>query len=117
MIENTSVQDLLSDVQDMKASGYRLIQICGTPVGELIEVLYAFEKDDDVKCLKFTIDAVEPELHSVTAIYSYAFVYENEIHDLFGITFKNISLDFGGNFYKLSKKTPWNPVTGKGGAN
>jgi len=117
MIESTAVQDLLSNAQDMKAAGYRLIQICGTPAGESIEVLYSFEKDNDVKSWKYTIGAVDPELHSVTAIYPYAFVYENEIHDLFGITFKNISLDFGGNFYKIAKKTPWNPVTGKGGEN
>jgi len=117
MIENMAVQDLLPSVQDLKAAGYRLVQICGTLAGDSIEVMYSFEKDNALKSCKFMVDAVAPELQSVTAIYPYAFVYENEIHDLFGITFKSLSLDFGGNFYKISMKTPWNPAFGKGGEN
>ena len=111
------VSDLLAIIQDTKTEGYRLGQACATLAGENIEVLYTFEKDNILKNLKFVVDAKEPELQSITAIYSYAFIYENEMHDLFGITFKNLSLDYGGKFFKISEETPWNPLYEKGGEN
>ena len=117
MIEIKEVQDLLAVVQDTKFSGYRLGQICATLAGESIEVLYSFEKDNILKNYKFIVDARAPELQSITAIYHYAFIYENEMHDLFGIKFKNLALDYGGNFYKVSVDTPWNPLFEKAGDN
>ena len=101
--------ELLSSVSDMKSAGYRLGQACATKTEEGIEVLYCFEKDNNIKSLKVTIDDKAPELQSVSGIYGYAFIYENELHDLFGITFKNLSLDYGGKFFKVSQGTPWNP--------
>jgi len=116
-IESAAVQDLLAIVQDIKAQGFRLGQICATVAGETLEILYTFEKGNVLQNYKFVIDAKAPEMQSVTAIYHYAFVYENEIHDLFGVKFKNLALDYGGGFYKLSKETPWNPLFGNGGEN
>jgi ech hydrogenase subunit D len=109
--------DLLAAVQDLKSEGYRLGQACATAVGENLEVLYTFEKDNVLKNYKLSVDAKSPELQSITAIYGYAFIYENEMHDLFGITFKNLGLDYGGKFFKISKETPWNPLYEKGGEN
>jgi len=128
-IPSSDIKDLLAITQDLKAEGYRLGQICATlnrqinkqkdfdfRLGQIlkagnsaIEILYTFVKDNRVKNYKFILSAVSPRVQSITAIYPYAFVYENEIHDLFGITFKNLTPDYGGNFYKLAKKTPWNP--------
>ena len=117
MMEIREAQDLLAIVQDTKSLGYRLVQICATLVDESIEVLYTFEKKNELQNYKFVIDARTPELQSITAIYHYAFIYENEMHDLFGVTFKNLALDYGGTFYKVSKDTPWNPLFGKEGDN
>jgi hypothetical protein len=39
------------------------------------------------------------------------------MHDLFGITFRNLALDYGGHFFKIAEKTPWNPKASKGGEN
>ena len=116
-IITSPVGDLLAIMQDTKTAGYRLGQACATLAGENIEVLYTFEKDNILKNLKFVVDAKQPELQSITAIYSYAFIYENEMHDLFGITFKNLSLDYGGKFFQISEETPWNPLCEKGGEN
>ena len=117
MIETVAAQDLLAIVQDLKAAGNRLGQICATAAGESLEVLYSFEKENILKNLKVIIDAKAPELQSITAMYSYAFIYENEIHDLFGVKFKNLGLDYGGHFYVISEETPWNPALAKGGEN
>jgi len=114
-IRPAAAQDLLALVQNTKSEGYRLGQICATAAGEALEILYTFEKDNILKSCKLTIDAKAPELQSVTAIYPYAFIYENEMHDLFGIEFKNLALNYGGKFFKISKAAPWNPALAEGG--
>ena len=115
MIENKDTRELLALVQDAKSAGWRLGQACATTTGDLIELLYTFEKDEQLMSYRFTIDARTPEVQSISAIYPYAFIYENEMHDLFGVTFKNLALDYGGKFFKIAEKTPWNPAAGKGG--
>jgi ech hydrogenase subunit D len=40
-------------------------------------------------------------------IYPNAFLYENEIHDLFGVSIKDIALDYHGTLYRTSIKTPF----------
>ena len=116
-IESAETENLLAIAQDSKTAAFRLVQICATAAGDSLEVLYTFEKENILKNYKFTIGAAAPELQSVTMVYPYAFIYENEMHDLFGITFKNLGLDYGGKFFKIAEETPWNPAFGKGGEN
>ena len=99
---------LLSAVRDLKGEGYRLVQICGTLKEDGIEVLYSFDKDHIAKNFRVLL-AQEEKIESISGEYWPAFIYENEVHDLFGITFKHLALDFGGKFYKVSEPTPWNP--------
>jgi len=99
---------LLSTVRDLKGEGYRLIQICGSLKEDGIEVMYSFDKDNIAKNIKIML-AQEEKIESISGEYWPAFVYENEVHDLFGITFKHLALDFGGKFFKVSEPTPWNP--------
>ncbi len=56
--------------------------------------------------LRITVkqDAVIP---SVSGVYWGAFVYENEIHDLYGITVSGINIDFKGHFYRTTIKNPF----------
>ena len=100
--------NLLSTVRDLKGEGYRLVQICGTLKENGVEVMYSFDLDHISKNLKVLIPQ-EESIESISGEYWPAFVYENEVHDLFGITFKHLALDFGGKFYKVSEPTPWNP--------
>jgi len=116
-IEPAAAGDLLAIAQDSKTAGYRLGQICATVAGDELEVLYTYVKDNIMKNYKFNIEAKAPELQSVTAIFPYAFIYENEMHDLFGIVFKNLALDYHGKFIVLPKEAPWNPALGEGGEN
>ena len=116
-IEPLAAADLLMTVQDAKTAGCRLGQVCATVAGDELEVLYSFEKDNIMKNYKINIDAKAPELQSVTAIYPYAFVYENEMHDLFGIKFKNLALDYQGNYIVLPITAPCNPALSEGGEN
>jgi ech hydrogenase subunit D len=51
----------------------------------------------------------DTEIPSITKIYPCAFLYENEMHDLFGIRIKDINIDYKGTLYKLARPKPFNP--------
>ena len=44
---------------------------------------------------------------SISSIYLCAILYENEIHDLFGVQVAGIAIDFKGKFYKTAIKFPF----------
>ena len=108
--------DLLQEVENLKFQGYRILQICRTRVPEGFELTYSFDKDYELKNLRFTLADGEG-ITSITSLYLPAFVCENEIHDLFGVPINHIAkgLDFGGKFFRLAEKTPWHDLP-KGGA-
>jgi ech hydrogenase subunit D len=111
MIQNfvpVTASGLVSKVQDLLAEGYRLGQACCTKTGDGFELLYSFDKNHELLNLKMTLSEGE-EVASITNVYWHAFIYENEIRDLFGINFKHSELDYGGHFFKVSEPTPWNP--------
>lgn len=108
------VSELLSKVKELKSENYRLGQICGTPADGKIEIMYSFDKDLAGLNLKLTVEN-ETSVPSITETYWPAFIYENEIHDLFGVTFTDSKLDYNGNFFRLAKPTPWKPAAPGGG--
>ena len=115
MIVEIKASELLEKALGLAAGGYRLVQVCCTKVGDDLEILYSFDKDYELMNLKLTIpDGLE--VMSITSAFWPAFIYENEISDLFGIAFKNSELDYGGHFFKVSETTPWNPKKQEGGA-
>jgi len=99
--------ELLKKAQQLKDEGYRLVQICANKVNGF-ELSYSFDKDHEMTNLRMTIGE-EEEIMSISHIFFPAFLYENEMKDLFGIKITNLVLDFNGNLYKVSEKTPWNP--------
>jgi len=105
-IQDVTNSELLSRVRNLKADEYRLIQICATTKEEGFEVLYSFDKDHIVLNLRLVIGEND-EVESVTKEYWHAFIYENEMSDLFGIKFLHNELDYNGHFFKVAEKTPW----------
>ena len=107
--EHVDSSRIYSRAADMKAGGYRLGQICGVVIDEFMyELIYTFDKDHQLYNLRVDIP-VDGEIESITSVYWPAFIYENEIHDLFGIRFNHSELDYGGTFFKVSEPTPWKP--------
>ncbi len=98
-IETIGVGDLLSRIEQQKTAGDRLVAISCATVEGTYEITYSFE-DRDHRFVHLRI-VVDPgaTIPSVTPVYWGAFVYENEIHDLYGITVTDINIDFGGHFY------------------
>ncbi len=72
-----------------------------------MEITYSFSKDMEFLNLRMNIEP-ETEIDSISSIYSYSFLYENEIKELYGIKINGISLDYNDNFYRIAVKTPFN---------
>ncbi len=83
MIE-TRLHDLLPAVTARKNEGCRLVAITATTNRNWYELCYSFDKHYQIQTHRVTI-AKGDSLQSITEIYPSAFVYENELHDIFGI--------------------------------
>jgi len=100
--------DLLSKVKERFDGGWRLVQIGASKLSGCIEVNYSFDRNYEFANLRLTIASTDEELPSISGIYWSAFLYENELHDLFGLKIKGIVVDYKGNFYKTTLKWPFN---------
>jgi hypothetical protein len=109
------LSELLPLIQQCRGQGYRLVQMHATtlkptaeqPVSE-VEVNYSLSLEDPLDTLRVVTPA-DSMLPSISTYYPGAAFYENEIHDLFGISFSAMSLDFDGNFYRIAVKQPFAP--------
>lgn len=100
MIENIieiNKDQLVDEVQKIKSEGYRFITASCTEMGTEFMIYYHFDKDYNMKHLKITIGKGE-ELPSISSVYLAGALVENEIKDLFGMTVKDLAIDYGGKF-------------------
>ena len=104
-IKTIEVDELLNRVAELKEQGYRIVQMSCTRL-KYFELNYSFDKD--MKFVNLRLNIIPGyEVNSITSIYEGAFLYENEIHDLFGVKFKHINIDYNGSLYKTAKKAPF----------
>jgi ech hydrogenase subunit D len=84
--------------------GYRLTQIHCTKTSSEMFIIYTFEKLD-LTCenLKMHVQ-VGDTVPSISGMFPAAFLYENETHDLYGVNFSDMAVDFKGTFYETSVK-------------
>ncbi|MDP2913045.1 MAG: NADH-quinone oxidoreductase subunit C [Candidatus Omnitrophota bacterium] len=109
---NINLEQLLEKIRALRDSGYRLVQI-GCTKSDVFEINYSFDKDYRFINIRVTINSQDTELHSMSGIYWGAFIYENELHDLFGIKVKGMVMDYAGNFYRTKVKYPFTADTNK----
>ena len=98
--------ELVNTARSLKAEGYRMVQICANKIPEAFELTYSFDKDHELYNYRVIVPE-DMEIESITDSYFAAFVYENEMKDLFGIKINHIALDFQGNFFITNEPTPW----------
>lgn len=103
---NIGCGDLITETLKVKNDGYRLVQICCTRTQEGYELLYSFAREYDLLHFRINI-GTDAKLLSISKIFPPAFLYENEIHDLFGVQIDLISIDYKGTLYRTEKKTPF----------
>ena len=89
----------------MKQNGARLVQICCTKT-EGYELTYSFDVRGAWSHIRLNIGEGQ-EIESVCDLFGPAFMYENEIKDLFGVKILHVSPDFQGAFYKLAEPAPF----------
>ncbi len=111
-------RDLVEKVASLRSSGWRLVQICATTMADHYEMNYSFDRDRKFRNLRFTVKPGEA-VPSIGLIYGNAFLYENEIHDLFGIAIENMTIDYHGTLYQTRIAFPFGvkakPAGGDGG--
>lgn len=102
--------ELLSKVQTYYDAGYRLVQIGCTGLGDHYEINYSFDKDFVFENIRITVCDGDT-IPSISGVYWGAFIYENEIHDLYGLTVEGMNIDFAGTLIKTSVSYPFkNPA-------
>ena len=112
MIEQANItpverNDLVAKAGELFAQGYRLVQISCT-LKDTFELSYSFDKDHKLLTLRVQLSREDAQVPSISGVYFCALVYENEIHDLFGVNVTGLVVDFQGTFYRTAKKTPFN---------
>lgn len=108
ILKEISTGDLLAETLKLKNAGYRLVAItCTNKDG--MELSYSFDLDYGLLNLRIITDT-ETELPSISIIYPYSFLYENEIKELFGVKITGITPDFNDTLYKIPVKTPFNLI-------
>lgn len=101
-----SPEELIPSVRVFHDEGYRLVQISCTHEGDKYELTYSFDRDLALSHLRIRIPP-ETEIPSISRIYLAAFVYENEIADLFGIRITGIAIDYKGTFIRTKIPHPF----------
>lgn len=108
-----AAQELPARVKELSAAGSRLVQISAValPVaaaGETpsVELTYSFDKDGALSHLRLTA-APGDKIASISGVYFPAFLYENELHEQFGVDFEGMALDFKGSLYKTAVRVPF----------
>lgn len=103
--EEMNAREICDCALQMKNEGYRLAQICCTKK-EDFEIIYSFAKDSELRNIKVHL-ATDETIESVTGLFDYAYLYENEMKDLFGVKVEHINLDFKGTLYRTKVKEPF----------
>lgn len=104
----TPLSDLLMRVQTLKHDGIRFVQMCAEKDSQdNIDLLYTFYDETMENALNLVVP-LRPgdKVPSIQEMYFAAFSYENETHDLYGVRFANMKLDFGGHFFNLAAESP-----------
>ncbi len=110
-VETVAPEYLRDAVRALAERKHRLVQMHGrravVGVHDGVEITYTFDKDMTLHHLRVLLPH-GCELDSVSELYASAFLYENEIKDLFGVPFHNLTVDYHGEFYRTAQKTPMN---------
>jgi len=99
-------ETLIPAVRERSEEGWRLVQIGCAKVADLYEITYSFDRDLVMEHLRIVIGP-DTEISSISLVYLAAFVYENEIADLYGIPIRGIAIDYKGNFIRTSVPHPF----------
>lgn len=102
-----TVEELPQVALERKREGWRFVQILAVNTDDGVDLIYSFMSSWGL-LRNYRISSVRKGtvVQSISDKFFAAFVFENEVHDLFGVEIKDIAIDFGGNFYQLAQAEP-----------
>lgn len=105
--------DIHADAQRRAQEGWRYVQTLAVNKDGGVDLVYAYMDMGAGELVNLVVSDVAHNgtVVSITDVFFEAFVFENEIHDLFGISFDGLKLDFGGNFYRLATDKPMTVIS------
>ncbi len=103
-LEHITVEVLLERVRALQQEGFRLVQIGATALPDQLELTYCFDLKGNLQSLRLVVPSNYARVPSISSIYWCAFIYENELHDLFHLEVSNMAVDFQGKFYNTAVK-------------
>lgn len=125
MIENLEMlpdSGIGARAHELKDAGYRFVTMTAcTNADETVDIFYSFDRDYELVTLKTTVKA-GAVVHSLSDVYLAAAFVENEISELFEVSFSGMAVDYGGRFI-LAEGAPESPfgagviIERKGGSN
>lgn len=107
--ERVTTDELLSRCVRLRGEDWRLVQIGCTGLPDGSEINYTFDKDYAFLNLRLHLRA-EDAVPSIQEVYSCAFLYENEMAELFGVKVSEMPVDFHGRLYTIAEPTPFSEV-------
>lgn len=119
------IDELLPHVQALKGAGARFVQMHAERcvddgsyrlVYTFINVRVAQEQiaqDGSYAIENLVVEGIDQyqEIPSISSYYPAVFPFENEAHDLFGLTITDMQIDFKGFFYQVSTAEPMSVIT------
>jgi ech hydrogenase subunit D len=106
-IEIITADALLEKVKAMRDRGYRVVQISAARLPDATELTYSFDLANRLSSLRLNLPLDQPRVPSICSIYRCVLLYENEIHEQFGVQVDGMAVDFKGNLYKTAIKHPF----------
>jgi ech hydrogenase subunit D len=98
--------ELVGIAAELFSHGYRFVQVSCVTLDASYELTYSFDREYRLKNYRILAQP-DDEVPSISVIFPNAFLYENEIHDLFGLAVRNISVDYRGTLYRTTVETPF----------
>lgn len=105
----------LTRVRDYHDHGWRLALINASsvlPSDELatgaVDLTWGFARDGSLETIRERILPGQ-QVPSISTVYASAFLYENEIRELFGVDVAGIAVDLKGQLYKTAERIPFSP--------
>jgi ech hydrogenase subunit D len=96
---SVSIDTVVGETAKIKVEGYRFVTMsCAELDQTMIDILYHFDKDLELKHLRLTVPRDTP-VPSISLVYFAAFLVENEIQDLFAVRFKGLAIDYERTLY------------------
>ena len=105
-VEDLGADELPTTADGLRLDGWRLVQILCVSRPDGYELDYSFGGGYALQTFRVNIGLKDP-VPSITPYYGAAFLYENEIRDLFGVRIERIEPDWRGKVFDVEGDKPF----------